>query len=265
MNFVSTDISIRQLQVILLKVALLLGVEIHEGVSFERILEPTDGCGWRAEVDPPDHAVSHYEFDVLIGADGKRNTLDGFKRKEFRGKLAIAITANFVNKKTEEEARVEEISGVAFIFNQQFFKELYHQTGIDLENIVYYKDETHYFVMTAKKHSLLDKGVIMQDYGDPAELLAPNNVNTMKLQDYAREAAEFSTKYQMPNLEFAVNHYGKPDVAMFDFTSMFAAENSSRITVRKGYRLMSCLVGDSLLEPFWPTGSGKDSQQFYGN
>ncbi|XP_055616904.1 F-actin-monooxygenase Mical [Toxorhynchites rutilus septentrionalis] len=249
-------ISIRQLQCILLKVALLLGVEVHEGVSFEHEIEPKDGCGWRASVSPEDHAVSHYEFDVLIGADGKRNTLEGFRRKEFRGKLAIAITANFINKKTEAEAKVEEISGVAFIFNQSFFKELYQTTGIDLENIVYYKDETHYFVMTAKKHSLLDKGVIMQDYADPAELLSSANVDTSKLLEYAREAADFSTKYQMPNLEFAVNHYGKPDVAMFDFTSMFAAENSCKITVRKSYRLLSCLVGDSLLEPFWPTGSG---------
>jgi hypothetical protein len=86
----------------------------------------------------------------------------GFKRKEFRGKLAIAVTANFINRHTEAEARVEEISGVAFIFNQKFFKDLYEATGIDLENIVYYKDETHYFVMTAKKHSLIDKGVILQ-------------------------------------------------------------------------------------------------------
>lgn len=31
-----------------------------------------------------------------------------------------------------------------------------------MENIVYYKDDTHYFVMTAKKQSLLDKGVILQ-------------------------------------------------------------------------------------------------------
>lgn len=152
--------------------------------------------------------------------------------------------------------QAEEISGVAFIFNQSFFKELYHTTGIDLENIVYYKDETHYFVMTAKKHSLLDKGVIMHDYADPAGLLAAVNVNTQKLLDYAREAAEFSTKYQMPNLEFAVNHYGKPDVQMFDFTSMFASENSSRVTVKNSHRLLKCLVGDSLLEPFWPTGSG---------
>jgi len=34
--------------------------------------------------------------------------------------------------------------------------------GIDLENIVYYKDDTHYFVMTAKKQSLLKKGVILE-------------------------------------------------------------------------------------------------------
>ena len=86
----------------------------------------------------------------------------GFKRKEFRGKLAIAITANFINRNSQAEARVEEISGVAYIFNQKFFKDLNAATGIDLENIVYYKDETHYFVMTAKKHSLLCKGVLRQ-------------------------------------------------------------------------------------------------------
>lgn len=53
----------------------------------------------------------------------------GFGRKEFRGKLAIAITANFVNRNTTAEAKVEEISGVAFIFNQKFFLELREETG----------------------------------------------------------------------------------------------------------------------------------------
>ncbi|KAI4497933.1 hypothetical protein M0802_007049 [Mischocyttarus mexicanus] len=254
-------ISIRQLQCILLKVALILGVEFHESVSFESLIPPPDNqeeakIGWRAKTSPADHPVSQYEFDVLIGADGKRNTLEGFKRKEFRGKLAIAITANFINKRTEAEARVEEISGVAFIFNQKFFKELYQDTGIDLENIVYYKDDTHYFVMTAKKHSLIDKGVILQDHADTAKLLAKENVDREALMLYAREAAEFSTEYQMMDMEFAVNHYGQPDVAMFDFTSMYAAENASRVLNRNGHRLLMILVGDSLLEPFWPTGSG---------
>jgi len=84
----------------------------------------------------------------------------GFPRKEFRGKLAIAITANFVNNNTTAEAVVEEISGVAFVYKQDFFNALYDELGIALENIVYYKDETHYFVMTTKKHSLLARDVL---------------------------------------------------------------------------------------------------------
>lgn len=95
--------------------------------------------------------------------------------------------------------------------------------------------------------------------------------------------------------QFALNHYGEPDVAMFDFTSMYAAENACRVKkIRNipGHKCTSCtcdhlhqngsaalegsvtspkmqqqpsiqqsllligLVGDSLLEPFWPTGSG---------
>ncbi|KAM3968950.1 LOW QUALITY PROTEIN: molecule interacting with CasL [Aphomia sociella] len=253
-------ISIRQLQCILLKVALLLGVEFHEGVSFEELLEPTETensetLGWRARVSP-EHPVSQYEFDALVGADGKRNTLQGFKRKEFRGKLAMAITANFINRHTEQEASVPEISGVAFIFNQKFFKELYEITGIDLENIVYYKDDTHYFVMTAKKHSLLDKGVLLNDYTEVSRLLSVENVDRAALMRYAQEAARFSTDGRLPLRDFALNHYGEPDVALFDFTSMYAAENASMVYERHGRRLLCQLVGDSLLEPFWPTGSG---------
>ena len=215
----------------------------------------------------------------------------GFKRKEFRGKLAIAITANFINRNTTAEASVEEISGVAYIFNQKFFKDLNAQTGIDLENIVYYKDETHYFVMTAKKYSLLNKGVLRQvragavvafgyipvssqcvalaytsawrllsryiygtanmccqDYEEPMKLLSRDNVNQEALMLYARQAADVSTNHMLPDLDFAHNHYGQPDVAMFDFTSMFAAEHASRVVERHGCRLLLALVGDSLLE-----------------
>ncbi|XP_052808865.1 protein-methionine sulfoxide oxidase mical3b-like isoform X2 [Mya arenaria] len=250
-------ISIRQLQCILLKVALLVGVEVHLNVSFLDVIEPSDkSTGWRVKLEPEDHPLSEYEFDVLIGADGKRNTLQGFKRKEFRGKLAIAITANFINRNSQAEARVEEISGVAFIFNQKFFKDLNAECGIDLENIVYYKDETHYFVMTAKKQSLLEKGVLKRDYVDTASLLAKDNVNQDTLESYAREAADFCTKHKMPHLDFAVNHFGRPDISMFDFTSLFQAENSCRVMERHGKKLLTMLVGDSLLEPFWPTGSG---------
>ncbi|XP_030341085.1 F-actin-monooxygenase MICAL2 isoform X3 [Strigops habroptila] len=254
-------ISIRQLQLILFKVALILGVEIHVNLEFVKVLEPPEDqenqkIGWRAEFLPMDHPLSEYEFDVIIGADGRRNTLEGFRRKEFRGKLAIAITANFINRNTTAEAKVEEISGVAFIFNQKFFQDLKEETGIDLENIVYYKDSTHYFVMTAKKQSLLDKGVIINDYIDTELLLCGENVNQSNLLSYAREAADFATNYQLPSLDFAINHYGQPDVAMFDFTSMYASENAALVRQRHRHQLLVALVGDSLLEPFWPMGTG---------
>uniref|UniRef100_A0A3Q1K416 F-actin monooxygenase n=1 Tax=Anabas testudineus TaxID=64144 RepID=A0A3Q1K416_ANATE len=254
-------ISIRQLQLMLLKMALLLGIEIHVNVEFKGLIEPpedqeTERIGWRAEVHPRTHPVSELEFDVIIGADGRRNTLPGFRRKEFRGKLAIAITANFINRNTTAEAKVEEISGVAFIFNQKFFQELREATGIDLENIVYYKDDTHYFVMTAKKQSLLEKGVILHDYADTELLLSRANVDQAALLSYAREAADFSTNHQLPTLDFAINHYGQPDVAMFDFTCMYASENAALVRQRNGHKLLVALVGDSLLEPFWPMGTG---------
>eukprot|EP00061_Rhincodon_typus_P017587 g46345.t1 len=217
-------ISIRQLQLILLKVALILGVEVHVNVEYKGFIKPLKdqkekAIGWRADLLPTGHPVTKYEFDVFVSAGGGKYVPEGFKKKEMRGKLAIGITANFVNHNTTAEAKVEEISGVAYLYNQKFFQQLRKDTellleleglsykgrldrlglggdlievykimsgmdkdpsniasrypdglssrlclapGIDLENIVYYKDDTHYFVMTARKQSLLKYGVIDQ-------------------------------------------------------------------------------------------------------
>uniref|UniRef100_A0A3P8RNP5 Molecule interacting with CasL protein 1 n=1 Tax=Amphiprion percula TaxID=161767 RepID=A0A3P8RNP5_AMPPE len=249
-------ISIRQLQLILLKVSLLLGVEVHTGVEYQGLIEPSGENGWMAKLQPWSHPAAAFQFDVFISAGGGRFVPDGFKHKELRGKLAIGITANFINGNTAAEAQVAEISGVARIYNQKFFQELLTETGIDLENIVYYRDDTHYFVMTAKKKSLLKKGVIKQDYGDAEQLLAPANVDHEALCRYAHDAAFFSTGGKLSDLEFAQNHAGRPDVAMFDFTCMHRAENASLVRERRGQKLLMGLVGDCLVEPFWPLGTG---------
>ena len=49
-------------------------------------------------------------------------------------------------------------------------------------------------------------------------------------------------------MEFEKNHRGENDVALFDFTSLFASENAARIIERKGKKILLCVAGDSLLE-----------------
>ena len=69
-----------------------------------------------------------------------------------------------------------------------------------------------------------------------------------------QEVAGFATN--LPVLEFMTNHHGKADVAIFDFSAIKQAANSTMVLERKGQKLVMCLVGDSLLEPFWPQGTG---------
>ena len=45
-------------------------------------------------------------------------------------------------------------------------------------------------------------------------------------------------------------------MALFDFTSMFAAGFASHVYEKNQRQLLFGLVGDGLLEPFWPTGTG---------
>ena len=87
-----------------------------------------------------------------------------------------------------------------------------------------------------------------QDLKEPIELLSPSNVNQSALLDYIRDTCDYCTDYQLPNLKFALNHHGQPDVALFDFTSMFASRNSIHVKERHSKQLLSCLVGDGLLE-----------------
>ncbi|PIK49041.1 putative protein-methionine sulfoxide oxidase MICAL2 isoform X9 [Apostichopus japonicus] len=252
-------ISIRRLQLILLKICLCLGVEVHHNVALEDVVEPPEdqsdgGTGWRAKFDPVDHSLATFEFDVVIGADGRRNTLKGFEKKKAGRALAIAIIFNFVNYNTSQEVKVQEIGGCFYHMKQDFFKEMKSTLGIDLENIVYYKDETHYFVVTAKKSCLLTKGVLKEDKPTTAELLSPPNVDHDKMKSFAMEVAVFSTK--LPKFDFEVNHRNRPDVAMFDFTSVYQACHSALIREKNGHKLLACMVGDGLYQPFWPQGTG---------
>jgi len=254
--------SIKKLQFVLLKICLILGVRIKHRQCFKSILEPSVSASWPVLSDilceNGDIVEEEEEFDAVIGATGRRVTLDGFKRQSLDAKMAIAITANFRNFNTMEERHVQEIPGLSKQYDQEFFNLLEKERGIKLENIVYYQGNTHYFVMTAKKQSLLKKGVLKQDLGERVELLRPDNIDRNMLEAYAREAAEFSTSHfshKLPVNPFA-KWKGGNDVSIFDFTNLYRSQNACRIIQRNNCTLLTGLVGDSLLEPFWPEGTG---------
>lgn len=73
-------------------------------------------------------------------------------------------------------------------------------------------------------------------------------MNRDALLSYAKEAANFSTSYRLPELEFALNHRDLPDVDMFDFTCMTRSENAALVREHNGARLLLGLVGDCLVE-----------------
>ena len=87
-----------------------------------------------------------------------------------------------------------------------------------------------------------------QDYADTSQLLSAENVDRGALEEYVKDAVEFATEGQLPDLEFSLNSHGESDVAIIDFTNMYAAENSCRAVSRHGYSLLIALAGDSLLE-----------------
>jgi F-actin monooxygenase len=174
-----------------------------------------------------------------------------YKRKAFKASMALGITGNFKNLHKPEDVDKREF-GLSSQYRKAWFDELYKKTGIRLENVTYYRDETHYFVATANKANLLDYGVLLKHYTDTNELLHPSNVNKSKLEEFTREFAEFCNIPK--NREFATNQRGKPDVAIFDFTTKWYNTYSTKIFETKNgkNRLLTGMVGDSLLGPFWP-------------
>ena len=63
-----------------MKVSLVLGVSVSEGVEFCDLVEPVSedsSTGWRVKVNPSNHYLNKVNIDVLIGAEGTKVTVPG--------------------------------------------------------------------------------------------------------------------------------------------------------------------------------------------
>ncbi|TMW62485.1 hypothetical protein Poli38472_005103 [Pythium oligandrum] len=240
----------RQLQCILLKVALLLGVTMYQKTSFEGLAAPESIVSERRPfytvVTKPQ--IPWMEFTAVLSACGTKDKLStqaGIKRFVFSRKEAIGLVCYFPNQGTTEEKRVKEFSWT-LQFKQQMFAKM-RDIGIDLENVVYYRGEYHYLVMTPKRQNLIEQGVLKVNYPVVSDLVGVDNIDPSALNDYVSRVINF---FEVPQKsEFA-------RVRLFDFSARTRADKAANILSSRGKKLYVGLVGDALMEPFWPEGLG---------
>ncbi|PRP77567.1 protein MICAL-3-like [Planoprotostelium fungivorum] len=241
-----------RLQVILLKISLLLGVEVIMGVEYVKSSPRGGESHWTAEVEPKTEDIS---FNVLVGAEGEHSKISEefeFEKKKLNFSTAIGITANFDIIHSPEEDKMKEGGFISYL-NRDFFSNLKDNHDIVLENLVYYRSDTHYFVTTAAKKSLFSKGVLREDKQDHNELVSSDNIDVTALCDFMREIA---TAYGLPKESPFVQLGERNDVCLFDFSCKTAVKDPSMMVEREGKRIFVTVAGDSALNPFWPQGTG---------
>jgi len=111
-------------------------------------------------------------------------------------------------------------------------------------------------VMTVKRLSLLSLGVCKQEYDTSKEFLKADNLDTDILEKLVRTVA---THKKLPEtVPFSVTNRGQNDVAIFDFSKRKQCTELVKFVTFEGTpdRLPIFLIGDSLIEPFWPLGTG---------
>jgi len=209
---------------------------------------------------------------VVIGANGFGSSVGedlGMKVEEtnqLRAEAAVGVICNFARQNGMAERKLRPFS-LAKQFYLQHFKKAREECGADLENIVYVKSKaSHYFVMTPTHRSLLDSGVVIDKMHKP--MLEPANIDLSKLEQFVRRIAKYPYKGdQQPVLEAAEQDAQGKEVKfadrgprLFDFSRMRRqADGLSFIAPPSGEdanHLLVGVVGDALMEPFWPEGLG---------
>jgi len=224
-------IGINDLQKLLLKVALLLGVDVRLGLEYcdtkwgengwQTLLRPpsdwnfTEGRAGPAAVTsqpvtsnsrPPSQFLPGLlqKLAVVIGCGGFASSFgDNFgirnvETESLRKESAIGLICNVARTHGRSEADLRSFS-MARQFYMSLFRQAAEETGVDLENIVYVKSPVaHYFVMTPTPKSLISTGVVIDESYRP--LLARENINKAKLDEVVRRVIAFGWKQGVPSL-----------------------------------------------------------------
>uniref|UniRef100_A0A6A3DC48 [F-actin]-monooxygenase MICAL1-3-like Rossman domain-containing protein n=3 Tax=Phytophthora fragariae TaxID=53985 RepID=A0A6A3DC48_9STRA len=163
---------------------------------------------------------------LLVGTNNALAEPAGIERFVFCQKESLGIVCYFPNLETSEETKVKVFSWTTQLKHKMLNK--MRQVGLDLENIVYFRGEMHYLVMTPKQ-------------------LGADNINQDAFHLFVNEIVNF------------VGIPRKTDFArlsIFDFSSLARADKAASILTSHGKKLYVGFIGDSLLEPVWHEGVG---------
>ncbi|ETK87557.1 hypothetical protein L915_08022 [Phytophthora nicotianae] len=242
-------VSTRHLQVILLKVALLVGVKVYSATAFQSIVSPAPENGgspfYSIKTEPQIPVV---EYTAVLGATGINDQVAepaGISRFVFSQKESLGIVCYFPNLETPEEMKVKEFSWTAKLKHRMLYR--MREIGIDLENIVYFRGEMHYLVMTPKRQNLLARGVVKQNCPNSKNLVESTNISQNDLHAFVKRVVEFAGIPRKTDFT---------RVNLFDFSSLTRADKPASVLTSHDKKLYVGLIGDALLEPVWHEGVG---------
>jgi len=256
----TSSIGIDELQLLLLKNALMLGVEIRLGVGYvnSSIKLEDDTCkpSWNCELSYDKVAAAKYgvsegisleEFDCLVACDGPRSTVREKQQKYFgnveKRKFmdCVGIVANVlkVPRKRLKELGFEhgqepgDMNRTKMVF-KEFFGKIQAEADADIENLIYYKASTHnYTILVPKKADLVKHNMSGRVYSFHAGREGGNKADEEKekLKNYCfrvLKAAGIPVDDALPNGGFV----GVPNDCMaFDFAECWNTKKSMHFSL----------------------------------
>jgi len=240
----TSSIGVDELQMVLLKNALMLGVKFLIGVAYDDakvITHPkTMKPSWNVECTVDEGAAKQFDmpagknqmtFDCLVGCDGPRSTVRTTQSKIF-GEIttrkfmdAVGIVAN-IRKLSKSRLRdldfdngqePKDMNRTNMVF-KDFFDKIRDEADADLDNLIYYKASFHYYViLTPKRANLIKHGLTGKLYHFEANARPHTVEEKSKLKLFVKnvvKAAGIPFDEEMDNGGFVD---APNDVMAFDF------------------------------------------------
>jgi len=259
-------VGIFELQSMLLKCCIFLGVKVCFDITFEDVGWAPDR-GWAATARAGAQARADLPRDdwtrlgaviYCAGRPSQEEVEAGHVRGnrleaafEQRPGADVGIVANFEPAGTSEERALPQ-KAITRSMELRQFQELKSKTGVDLNIYVYFKGATHYTIMSTSKRALHERGCIIDL--SARDLLSKSNTNLEALKCMARDVA---SHFGLPE-SVKFTERPKRDIRIFDYSSTRRVTDSLlfKRPSANGTVLPFMFAGDALLEPFWPTGIG---------